>query len=81
MEATVFNPAQIELLHMMSFVKTDQSMRELKNVIARYFAQKARREMEHMWETGEMNEAKFNAFRDLHERTPYRKVAYAEHRS
>lgn len=70
MKATVFNPAQLELLHMMSFVKTDDTMKELKAVIAQYFAQKAKQEMEKMWETGEMNAEKFSSFRNLHERTP-----------
>ena len=79
MEATVFNQAQIDLLRMMSFVKTDEIMNELKKVIAQYFAQKARREMDKMWETGEMNDEKFNSFKTLHERTPYWKVRHAEH--
>ena len=55
---------------MMSFVKTDDTMKELKAVIAQYFAQKAKQEMEKMWETGEMNAEKFSSFRNLHERTP-----------
>ena len=71
MKTTVFNPAQIELLRMMSFVHTDDSMRELKSVIFHYFAQKAKQDMERMWETGEMNAEKFENFRELHERTPY----------
>lgn len=81
MAATVFNSAQIELLRMMSFVKTDASMKELKGVISQYFAQAAKKEMERMWESGEMNEEKFNSFRQLHERTPYSKAKHAEHRS
>mgnify|MGYP006873000129 FL=1 len=79
MEATVFNQAQLDLLRMMSLVKTDETMSELKAVIARYFAQKARLEMQKMWENGEMYEEKFNSFRNLHERTPYRKARHAEH--
>lgn len=79
MKATVFNPAQLELLRMMSFVKTDDSMKELKTVIAQYFANKAKQEMEKMWATGEMNDAKFESFRTLHERTPYKKAVHAEH--
>ena len=71
MQATKLNTAQIELLRMMSFVKTDDSMKELKSVISHYFAKKAKDEMDKMWESGEMNEEKFNRFRTLHERLPY----------
>lgn len=81
MQATVFNPAQIELLRMMSFVKTDTAMKELKGVIAQYFAQKAKETMDEMWRNGEMDMNKFNSFRTLHERTPYRKAKYAKHRA
>lgn len=79
MEATVFNSAQLELLRMMSFVKTDDAMKELKTVIAQYFAKKAKQEMEEMWATVEMNDEKFETFRNLHERTPDKKAIHAEH--
>ena len=81
MHTSKLNTAQIELLRMMSFVKTDDSMRELRHVISRYFADKAKDEMEKMWKSGEMNEEKFNSFRTLHERTPYWKARHAEHRA
>ena len=79
MQTTVFNQAQLELLRMMSFVKTKESMDDLKTIIAQYFAQKAKQEMVKMWESGEMNDEKFNHFKSLHERTPYRKSKHAEH--
>ena len=78
MPKTVFNNAQLELLKMMSFVKTDESLAELKHVIALYFADKTKKEMESMWETGEMNEEKYESFRHLHERTPYSIVNVAQ---
>ena len=81
MQTSRLNTAQTELLRTMSFVKTDDSMKELKKVISEYFAQKAKSEMERMWETGEMNDKRFDSFRELHERTPYRKARHAEHRA
>lgn len=81
MQRTVFNEAQLELLKMMEFVKSKESLKELQHVIALYFAEKAKSEMERMWQTGEMNEEKFESFRELHERTPYSKVKHAEYRS
>lgn len=40
MEQTVFNPAQMRILHMMSFIKTQEELDKLENVISQYFAKK-----------------------------------------
>jgi len=72
MEATVFNPAQMQLLEMMSFVKSEKALDGLKQAISNYFAQQAQEEIDRLWETGELNEEKVESFRYLHERTPYK---------
>lgn len=71
MEATVFNPAQLQLLEMMSYVKSDESLEELKQAISNHFAVLAQKEIDRLWETGELNEEKVESFRTLHERTSY----------
>lgn len=81
MERTVFNDAQLELLKTFAFVKDAESLGELRKVVVDYFARKAKDEMAAMWKNGEMTEEKFNSFRTLHERTPYRRLRNAEHRS
>ena len=81
MERTIFNEAQLELLRMLALVQSPEALSELRKVLKNYFAQKAREEMERMWATGEMSQQKYDSFRMLHERTPYRKQDYAEHRS
>ena len=40
MEQAVFNPAQLRILHMMSYIKTPNELESLENVIAQYFAKK-----------------------------------------
>lgn len=72
MGATVFNQAQMQLLEMMSFVSTPESLADLNKVISDYFAQQAQREIDRLWETGELNESKVESFRVLHERTHYK---------
>ena len=72
MGATVFNQAQMQLLEMMSFVSTPESLADLNKVISDYFAQQVQREIDRLWETGELNESKVESFRALHERTPYK---------
>ena len=52
MEQTVFNPAQMRILHMMSFIKTPQELESLEKAIVRYFAQKADAELDELCENG-----------------------------
>ena len=72
MKATVFNPAQMQLLEMMSFVKSDKALNGLKQAISDYFATQAQEEIDRLWEKGDLNEDKVEGFRNLHERTPYK---------
>ena len=71
MPATVFNDAQIDLLNMMKWVKTPETLSELKQAISDYFANKAKEEMDRLWAEGIMTEDKVESFATLHERTPY----------
>lgn len=72
MEATVFNPAQIQILEMMSFVKTPEMLGQLKQVISDFFVKQAQEEIDKMWAQGDLTEEKIESFRNLHERTPYK---------
>ena len=66
MEATMLNAAQLQILDMMSFVKSEDTLQELKQLISDYFAQKAQAEIDRLWEIGELNEEKVESFRHLH---------------
>lgn len=68
---TVFNQAQLDLLDMMSFVKSPHMLSELMQVISDYFAKQADEEIDRLREDGILNEDKVESFRHLHERTPY----------
>ena len=72
-EAAILNQAQMQILDMMSFVKTPEALKDLKQVISDYFAQKADAEMNKMWNDGILTEERVESFRHLHERTPYNK--------
>ena len=56
---------------MMSFVKSKESLEELKQAISNHFAELAQKEIDRLWETGELNEERVETIRNLHERTPY----------
>ncbi len=69
--ATVFNQAQLDIIEMMQWIKNPETLAELKKVIADFFANKAKKEMDAMWAKGEMTQEKLDSFKTLHERTPY----------
>ncbi len=52
MEQTVFNPALMRILHMMSYFKTPQEFDSLENVIAQYYAQKVDAGMDALCDSG-----------------------------
>ena len=72
-QTATFNPAQMQLLDMMSFIKTPEALNELNTVISDYFVRKADAEMNRMWEDGTLSEERVEGFRHLHERTAYNK--------
>ena len=71
MATTVFNDAQLEVLRMMSVFNTPEAVKDLKQSISNYFAQKAEEEIDRLWANGVLTESKVEGFRTLHERTPY----------
>ena len=71
MATTVFNDAQLEVLRMMSVFNTPEAVKDLKQSISNYFAQKAEEEIDRLWADGVFTESKVEGFRTLHERTPY----------
>ena len=75
MEATVrqpFNQAQLELLSTMANLQSEADLIELKQTIARFFAERADREMERLWEDGTITEETLKSWEHEHMRTPYR---------
>ena len=72
-QAATLNQAQLQILDMMSFIKTPEALTDLNRVISDYFVQKADAEMDQMWADGTLSEERIESFRHLHERTPYNK--------
>ncbi len=75
MEASIrqpLNPAQLELLSTMASLTTEADLIELKQALARFFAERADREMERLWDNGTINEETLKSWEHEHMRTPYR---------
>ena len=72
MKQTVFNNAQLEILNLMAYAKSNETLSDLKQAISDFFAQKVENEINLLWQNGELSDEKVESFRTLHERTPYK---------
>ena len=65
MEIAVTNSIQNDILNMISFVKDENTLVMLKNLISDFFAQKADEELNRLWDEGVLNDDKIESFRNL----------------
>ena len=57
------SPAQVNILNMMSFIKTSKALDELNDVLTNYFAQRLDEEIDNLWANGTLTEEKVENFR------------------
>lgn len=72
MEQTAFNPAQMKILHLMSFVKSNEELDDLGRVISKYFAEKLDNDMDKFCAEEGITQATIEAWGNEHMRTPYK---------
>lgn len=72
MERTIFSPAQLEILDLMAYVENEDTLIEIKDMLSRYFADKAEKEIDKLWEAGTINDAVIESWKTEHMRTPYK---------
>lgn len=71
MERTVFNAAQLQILDLMSYVESEDTLNEIKDMLSNYFAQKAERAIDALWDSGQINDTVVEQWKQEHLRTPY----------
>lgn len=69
--------ARLEVLSDVNSISTMAELNEFKNFIASYFALKAQKEIDSLWDKGVINDSTIEAWGNEHMRTPY---VYAENR-
>lgn len=74
MERTVLNPAQLQILDLMSYVKNDEMLDEIKEMLSRYFAQKAEDAIDKLWDNEQINDKVVDQWKNEHLRTPYNRL-------
>lgn len=65
--------AQLEILDAVNCIKTQSDLDEFKNLIAHFFARKAQKSIDDLWESGVVSENIIEEWGKEHMRTPYRK--------
>ena len=71
-QTTVFNPAQMRILHLMSYVKTQKELDDIENIIAQHFAKKLDSEMDALCDSGAITLDTIEEWGNEHMRTPYK---------
>ena len=74
MERTIFNNAQLEILDLMAYVESEDTLNEIRDMLSRYFAEKAQREIDKLWEEGTINDIVVEGWKTEHMRTPYTRI-------
>lgn len=69
--------AQLELMNALNSINSEAELNEFKDWVARYFADKAQKAIDALWDEGVINEETIDQWGEEHMRTPYR---YAAHR-
>ena len=64
--------AQLELLNALKSISSESELNEFKDLVAHFFAAKAQKEIDAMWDNGTINEDTINQWCAEHMRTPYR---------
>lgn len=64
-------PFQIQMLELVSHVKTEKEMNDIRRLLAQYFAKRAEEEIEQLWGNGTLNEEIVEGWKYEHMRTPY----------
>jgi hypothetical protein len=70
--------AQLELMNALNNIGSEAELEEFKNLVAHFFAEKAQKAVDALWDEGVIGEETIEQWGNEHMRTPYR---YAAHRS
>ena len=70
--------AQLELLNALKSISSESELNEFKDLVAHFFAEKAQKAIDTLWDNGTINEDTISQWGAEHMRTPYH---YASNRT
>lgn len=62
---------QVELVKLFAYQVPDNQLSEIKDLLAKYFAEVASKEMDKLWEENQWNDQTMEDWLNEHQRTPY----------
>ena len=68
---TGLNQAQMDFLRLLSHFTSEEEVRELNDLVCKYYAQKIDEEMDRLWDEGKWSHEKIEKTLKEHLRTPY----------
>ena len=71
-QTTKINPAQYEIINLLSCVNSDEDVAALKNVIVEFLNTRLQNELEKLWDNGTLTQEKLSSWASEHMRTPYK---------
>ena len=71
--ATQLNPAQLNILRLMSYIDTEQEQNELQDILLQFYRQKTDRLLQQFQKENNITQQTLDEWSNLHERTPYSK--------
>ena len=71
--ATQLNPAQLNILRLMSYIDTEQEQNELQDILLQFYRQKTDRLLQQFQKENNITQQTLDDWSNLHERTPYTK--------
>ena len=73
MEPITFSSAQMHIFNLVSHIKSDEGLEQLRKQLAAFYAKQVDDEMDALWESGQWDETRLQELRGSHFRTPYKK--------
>ena len=71
--ATQLNPAQLNILRLMSYIDTEQEQNELQDILLQFYRQKTDRLLQQFQKENNITQQTLDDWSNQHERTPYNK--------
>ena len=72
MQTVALNPAQREVLNVMSCLDRDEDLSELKKLLVTFLNERLQRELDGLWDNGTLDDKALETLRHEHIRTPYK---------
>lgn len=72
MQTVALNPAQREVLNVMSCLDRDEDLSELKMLLVTFLNERLQRELDVLWDNGTLDDKALETLRHEHIRTPYK---------